>query len=230
MADSDGLYVPDLPADGEPTFYNNEPRYGNRVGWGERPALLVVDMTLAFIEEGGDEGEECVAATERLLDGAREAEIPVFYTTPTPAGTFPEGYPVTTKASHASDRGPEPTGDPEREEWVGKLDEIAPSLEPTAGEVVIEKPRASAFFDTHLANLLRHEGIDTLIVAGMTTGGCVMASVVDSHSSNFRTIVAEECVADPSTLSHEVGLLDMDAKYADVTPLSAVLDRVGDYA
>jgi nicotinamidase-related amidase len=101
---------------------------------------------------------------------------------------------------------------------------------PRGNRIVIEKPRTSAFLDTHLANQPHHEGVDTLIVAGMTTGGCVTASVVDSHSSNFRTIVAEECVADPSRLPHEVGLLDMDAKYADVTPLSEVLDRLGDYA
>jgi nicotinamidase-related amidase len=227
--DDDGTpYIPEVvPA--EDRAYHDDSRYGNRVGWGDNPALLIVDMTLAFTEEA-EEGPACVENTAELLGAARDAEVPVFYTTPTPAGTYPDGYPVTTKASPASDRGPERTGESGRPEWLAKLDEIAPPLEPRDEEVVIEKPRASAFFDTHLANLLHGRGIDTLVIAGMTTGGCIRASAVDSHSSNFRTIVPEECTADPSGISHEVALFDLDMKYADVTPLSAVIERLGEYS
>jgi nicotinamidase-related amidase len=228
MSQDSGLYVPDIVPDEDRQFYERRRRYGNRVGWGDRPAVLVVDMTLAFTEEAPD-GEACIAANERLLSAARDADVPVFYTTPTPAGTYPDGYPVTTKASPASDRGPKRTGDGDRSAWLDTLDRIAPALEPLPDEQVIEKPRASAFFDTHLGNVLRYEGIDTLVVAGMTTGGCIRSTVVDSHSSNFRTIVPEECVADPSGISHEVGLFDMDVKYADVTPLDEVCDTLETY-
>ena len=105
-------------------------------------------------------------------------------------------------------------------------DEIHEDLAPEPDDVVIQKPRASAFFDTHLANLLHHEGVDTLVVAGTNTGGCVRATVVDSHSSNFRTVVPPECVAGASTVVHEVTLFDLDMRYADVTPLDDVLDRI----
>lgn len=221
------LYVPDVVPEADREFYESRHRYGNRVGWGEHPAILIVDMTLAFIDEDPD-GEACVEANARLLDAARAVEAPVYYTTPAPAGSGPEGYPVTTKASPASSRGPERGGEG-RPAWLDKLDVIAPQLEPRADEQVIQKERASAFFDTHLANMLRYDGVDTLVVAGMTTSGCIRSTVVDSHSSNFRTIVPQECVSDPSTISHEVGLFDMDVKYADVTPLDEVIEKLRSY-
>ena len=221
------LYVPDVVPDEDREFYESQRRYGNRVGWGEQPAVLIVDMTLAFTEEDPD-GGACIEANERLLAAARQAGVPVYFATPSPAGSGPEGYPVTTKASPASFRGPE-SGDDGRPAWLDKLDRIAPELEPREDEQVIQKERASAFFDTHLGNMLRYEGVDTLVVAGMTTSGCIRSTVVDSHSSNFRTIVPQECVADPSKISHEVGLFDMDAKYADVTPLDEVIGKLRRY-
>jgi nicotinamidase-related amidase len=221
------LYVPDVVPEADREFYESQRRYGNRVGWGDQPVVLVVDMTLAFTEET-DDGAACIEANERLLEAARGAEVPVYYATPSPAGSGPEGYPVTTKASPASSRGPEKGGDG-RPAWLDKLDRIAPELEPREDEQVIQKERASAFFDTHLGNMLRYEGCDTLVVAGMTTSGCIRSTVVDSHSSNFRTIVPEECVADPSGISHEVGLFDMDVKYADVTPLEDVIEKLRSY-
>ncbi|MEF8851010.1 MAG: isochorismatase family protein [Haloarculaceae archaeon] len=223
------MYVPDVVPAEDSAYYENEGRYGNRVGWGETPAVLVVDMTLAFTGEAPDVSGPCIDATERLLSTARDADAPVVYAKPNPAGTYPDGYPVTTKASPASSRGPDPSDldDHEgREEWLSNLDRVVPALEPREEDPVVRKSRASAFFDTHLANLLRYDGVDTLVVAGMTTSGCIRATVADSHSSNFRTIVPQECVADPSGISHEVGLFDMDMKYADVTPLSAVLEKL----
>ena len=221
------LYVPDVVPDEDRAYYENEERYGNRVGWGEEPAVLVVDMTCAFTGEVPAVGDPCIEANERLITAAREAGVPVFYAKPNPAGTYPEGYPKTTKASPTSTRGPadvEPTGD--HSAWREDLDRIEPALDPREDEAVVTKSRASAFFDTHLGSLLRYHGVDTLVVGGMTTSCCIRATVVDSHSSNFRTIVPEECVADPSKISHEVGLFDMDTKFADVTPLSDVVDEL----
>ena len=228
MTDDDTeQYVPDVIPEADREYFAEAGRYGGRVGWGDRPAVLVVDMTLAFTEERPERGRRCVGATEQLLTGAREAGVPVFHAKPT--ADLPAGYPRTTKCSPASSRGPDRERGPDHGEWLSKLETIAPALEPAADEPVVRKPRASAFFDTHLSTMLHHYDVDTLVVAGMTTGGCIRSTVVDSHSSNFRTIVPPECVADPVTISHEVALFEMDAKYADVTPLPAVLDRLSEY-
>lgn len=223
-------YIPDVVPEADREYFETDPRYGNRVGWGETPAVLVVDMTRAFTEEAPDGGDSVIGANERVLAAAREAGLPVAYTRPYPPGTFPDGYPVVTKAAPASARGPEPDAShDDYEAWRAKLTEIPAALEPREEEPVLEKARASAFFDTHLANVLRYEGVDTLVVTGMVTSGCVRSTVVDSHSSNFRTIVPEECVADPSGISHEIALFEMDMKYADVTPVEEVLGKIEGY-
>jgi nicotinamidase-related amidase len=99
---------------------------------------------------------------------------------------------------------------------------VPPAIAPREDEPVLEKARASAFFDTHLANLLHYYSVDTLVVCGTNTSGCVRATVVDSHSSNFRTVVPPECVGDGVVASHEMALFDMDARYADVRPVDEV--------
>jgi len=103
---------------------------------------------------------------------------------------------------------------------------IADPIAPIKDETVIEKPAPSSFFDTHLSHLFHDLGIDTVIVTGMTTSGCVRATVVDGKSSNFSMIVPIECVADRSISSHEMSLFDMDMKYADVEPLEDVIEKL----
>lgn len=213
-------YVPDVIPDSDLEFFEADGKSAPRIGWGDTPAVLVVDMTRAFVEERPAVGQPAVEQTASLLETAREAEIPIFHTTPTAAGTYPADYQKPTKTPE------DPDPDPKRREWLAELDTIVPELQPRDVEFVFERPRASAFFDTHLANQLHYYGIDTLVVAGMTTSGCVRATVVDGHSSNFRMIVPPECVADRSLLSHEVSLFDMDMKYADVTPLERVTERL----
>ncbi|AUX08690.1 maleamate amidohydrolase [Halalkaliarchaeum desulfuricum] len=213
-------YVPDVIPESDVHYFDLDGDRSRRAGWGKSPAILVVDLTRAFTEERPAVSQPCVEATADLLEVARDAGVPVVYTTPTPAGTYPRDYRKPTIRS--SDGAPSD----EHRQWVQKLDEIVPEVEPEDGEQVFEKPRASAFFDTHLSNYLHHYGIDTLIVAGMSTSGCVRATVVDGHSSNFRMIVPPECVADRSVTSHEVSLFDMDMKYADVTPLATVTERL----
>ena len=218
-----GLYLPEIVPESDREYVASQSRYGNRIGWGEKPAILVVDMMVAFVEERRT-GEDCVESTAQLLDAARAADVPIFYAVPAGRGAFPPGYPVPIKASPGTDRGPERS---ERtaghDEWVAKLDQFPAAVEPADSDHVVEKPRASAFFDTHLSNLLHYYGIDTLVVCGTNTSGCVRATVVDSHSSNFRTIVPQECVAGVTTATHEVTLFDMDLRYADVTPLDDVV-------
>lgn len=212
-------YVPDVIPESDRAYFDTGDS-APRLGWGDTPAVLVVDLTEAFVEERPEEGKRCVENTRKLLDTAREVGVPVFHTTPTAVGTYPREYRKPTKTPDDLDQGVE------RQEWRAKLDSIVSEVRPHESEHVFERPRASAFFDTHLANMLHFYDIDTLIVAGMTTSGCVRATVTDGHSSNFRMIVPPECVADRSRISHEVSLFDMDMKYADVTPLETVLDRL----
>lgn len=211
-------YVPDRIPD-EDLSYFEKGGHGTRIGWGESPAVLVVDMTEEFTSSDysagrSDTGERAVSANERLLEAAREANLPVAYTRPW------DGMPATYRGTTKSVR------DESAAEERAEANVVREELAPEEGDIEIEKPRASAFFDTHLDNMLHYYGVDTLIVTGMTTSGCVRASVVDSHSSNFRTIVPIEAVADRSVISHEINLFDIDMKYADVTPLDEVVERI----
>ena len=217
-------YVPDIVPDSDLAYFKTNGQ-SRKIGWGDTPAVLVVDMTLAFTEERPEVGDPCVESNAKLLDKARETGVPVFYVTPSGPDVYPDDYHGTTKTSSGeSDRSPE-----DQAEWDKKIDKISPELEPEEDEVVLEKPRASSFFDMHMANMLHYYGIDTLIVTGMTTSGCVRGTVVDAQSSNFRTIVPPECVGDQSIISHELSLFDMSMKYADVTPVDEVIMKLDDY-
>lgn len=101
--------------------------------------------------------------------------------------------------------------------------QIVADLTPAAGEAILRKTQPSAFFGTFYAEALRRRGVDTLIVAGCTTSGCVRATVVDAMSYNFRTIVARDCVGDRSLAAHDANLFDMEQKYADVMKSEAII-------
>ena len=217
----DEAYIPDHVSDDDIEYFEKG-GMGDEVGWGESPAVVVVDMTDAFVDGEyatgrTDTGQAAVAANETLLDAARAADVPVFYTTPTSAGVYPEDY---------RSSGDDDVMSQEYRKILTTGNVVSPPIAPEEDDVVIEKPAPSAFFDTHLGNLLHYYGIDTLIVTGMTTSGCVRATVVDGHSSNFRVIVPEECAADRSLISHRISLFDMDMKYADVRPLETVLENL----
>lgn len=218
-------FVPDVVPEDDRQFVDETVRLGNRVGWGEMPAILVVDMTEAFLGDRATEPDP-VPHTASLLATARETSTPIYYTVPGESAGFPNGYPVAIKASPESARGPDIDLTAERRKWLEGIDVIPSAIEPRDDEVVIEKPRASAFFDTHLGNALRYDGVDTLVVAGLTTSGCVRATAVAAHSSNFRTIVASDCVADSVAISHDISLFDLDHRYADVTPVAEIEDRL----
>ena len=99
----------------------------------------------------------------------------------------------------------------------------SPELTPAPGELVIRKRQASAFFGTELAGWLHYRGVDTLLVAGCTTSGCIRASVVDGVSHNFRTVVLTDCVGDRAIGPHEANLFDMGQKYADLRSSDEVM-------
>jgi len=177
-------------------------------------ALIVVDMQNDFVKPGGalvvPTAAQTIPAIQLLRALARSHGMAVFYTQDTHEPGDIE-FPIW--GQHVL-----------RGSWGWRIvDELAPE----AGERVIEKLRYDGFFGTPLASMLTYLGVDTLVVTGMVTSGCVRATVIDAFSHNYRVVVPIECVADRSATSHQVNLFDMDMKYADVLPLADVLAHFG---
>jgi maleamate amidohydrolase len=206
--------------------------FGGRVGLGARPAVLVIDVNYAFCGESS--GEDVVAAEERwpyscgawawravphiatLLDAARSRGVPTIYTTGSPP------------RADAFDRGL--WRDKCRHDAIGMADprsqDIVAEVRPRGSDIVLAKGKSSAFFGTELLSHLLALRVDSLLVCGTTTSGCVRATVTDAFSYNFRTTVVEECTFDRAPASHWVNLFELDQKYADVVPLASVCDYI----
>lgn len=187
-----------------------------RVGFGERPAILVVDMTNGFTDPRSPLAaslEGPIKEIQRVLEVARARGLPVIFTTVfyepdlSDAGLWPKKIPAASVLARQSG-------------WV----EVDARLERRADEMLLVKKYASCFFGTDLASRLVSRRVDTLIVTGCTTSGCVRASVVDACSFGFHTIVPQEAVGDRAELPHLANLFDMDAKYADVVSVDETLD------
>jgi len=192
--------------------------FGNRIGFGARPALLVIDMQVGFTnpEKSPLAGmlSSQIGAIGELLPLMRRGRWPVIFTA--------VGY--------------NPNGQADAGLWARKvpslrvlklgsdLIDIDPRLPVEPADVVITKQYASAFFATHLASTLTALGVDTLIVTGCTTSGCVRASVVDAMSHGFRPIVVVEGVGDRAIEPHEANLFDIDNKYGDVVSLEETIE------
>lgn len=187
---------------------------------GSRPAVVVIDMTEGFVRDEyptgwAATGEPCVTELVELLAAARQAGAPVIYTVsarlPHPAqiGAWSRGRPVFPYDSD------------------GPQHDIVPELAPTTDDIVLVKAKPSAFFGTQLHAVLNALRADTLVIAGMTTSGCVRATVNDAFMLNYHVVIPLECVADRSQLSHEVELFDMGAKYADVVNAADLIRELG---
>ena len=155
-------------------------------------------------------GRPCAVAIGRLLEASRNAEIPVLYT----GGIVADKQIIRGrwKSRHDNPLLKSP-----------KAHEIVEEVAPLPDEVVVRKAKPSGFFGTELNGYLIYHNADTLIVTGMVTSGCVRATVVDAFSLNYRVIVPIEGVADRSQLSHDVTLVDLNTKYADVLPMDEVI-------
>lgn len=194
-------------------------RIGARLGFGRRPAVVVVDLSRGFTDPESPLGadlDDVVAATRRLLATARRRALPIFFTTVAYEPDFRDGGWFVEKVPSLKIlvRG---------SAWT----DIDPRLSPQPGEPVLEKPYASAFFGTDLHERLERLGVDTMIVAGATTSGCVRATVVDGLQYGYRVIVPVECVGDRHPLPHQANLFDIDSKYGDVISLAEVTAYLG---
>jgi maleamate amidohydrolase len=183
--------------------------FDGKVGFGTRPAVVVIDFTRAYTTPGSPFFAEgvvrAVAATVPLLEAARAAQVPVIHTKviyhPSGAdgGWFVRKVPSLRRMV---------AGEP--------LAEIDPAVAPLPEEVVIAKQYPSPFFGTPLAPMLAALGVDTLILAGCSTSGCVRAGALDGLQHGYRVIVPRECVGDRHDGPHEANLFDINAKYGDV--------------
>lgn len=195
----------------------------NRVGFGDGVALLIVDMTRDVVKRHPDV-KIAALNTVPLLASARKSGIPVFFTRGGRHYHSVSFAPLTDaeKGIYAIKAAPHYKGNPLKAEDFEIADEIAPQ----AGEVVITKHRSSAFFGTFLEPLLNWHRVDTLIIAGMSSTGCLKGTVQDAFFYNYRVILPEECIAAGSgpPSYHYISLLEMDKSRGDVTSLSIVLD------
>jgi nicotinamidase-related amidase len=189
---------------------------GHTIGFGEQPAVVVIDFIRAFTDPGMPLGAELDAELEqtvRVLDAARARSLPIFFTS------------VAYEDPDLADAGI----------WAIKISaqatlradtpnvELDPQLRRTASEPLLRKKYASAFFGTDLLTRLTRLRVDTLLLAGCTTSGCVRATAVDGLQNGFRVMVIREAVGDRFRASHEQSLFDLHAKYADVVSVDEVL-------
>lgn len=203
--------------------------YGGQMGLGQKPALLVVDVTYEFVgseplpvlesiktwrNSCGEGGWAAIPHIATLVQQARRANIPVVYTAPT---TRKDDQPRPGRWADKNTR---------RESEIDDLQggfEIVAEIAPRPGELVLRKSKPSAFFGTPLISHLVDSRCDSVIVCGGTTSGCVRASATDAFSLDFRVAIAAEATFDRAAVSHKVTLFDLHQKYADVMTVPEVV-------
>lgn len=191
--------------------------FGNAIGYGRRAALLNVDTTLMFVDPKyplcGAEDPALIAALTQLTAVFRNLDLPIYYSRrddrshPTRRGIWNLKLGTSGEFKY--------TDDPKADEWPE-------AYAPQERDIVIEKNKPSPFFETPLESFMRYDDVDTVVVCGVSTSGCVRHAVADAFSHNFRVIVVEEACGDRSAMAHRANLFDMDMKYADVESLAAV--------
>ncbi|MCH8188555.1 MAG: isochorismatase family protein [Proteobacteria bacterium] len=196
--------------------------YNRRLGFGERPALILIDFVEAYFDKSSPlyaGVDDALACAIRVRGAARRAGVFVIYTNVVftkggvNGGIFMKKVPTLSIMEEGKPLGAWPKG-----------------LEPGDGELVISKQYPSSFFGTSLSSTLTALGIDTLILTGLTTSGCVRATCIDTVSYGFRPIIVGDACGDRDDRPHEANLFDMNAKYGDVvgeTEVTEYLNRIG---
>lgn len=195
------------------------PAFGGRLGWGARPALLLIDLMRAYFTPGSPLDLGSTAAVEvsgKLLASARRHRVPVIHTAVHyRAGAVDAGLFVRKVSALALLADDQP----------GNLRELMPAVAPLGTETVIIKQYASAFFGTSLASTLCSLGVDTVVIAGVSTSGCIRASATDALQHGFAPMVVDDACADRTDELHRSNLRDLGAKYADIVGSGEVLQR-----
>lgn len=194
--------------------------WGASVGFGNSPALIVIDLSRAFTDPDADLGSDCSAVIERaneLLHAFRKAGRPIFFSTIAydDPGTDPGIWLKKIRGLNALAID---------SQWV----EQDPRLARDPADVVLVKRQASCFFGTDFDRALEDGKIDTLVIAGVSTSGCVRATAVDGAQLGYRVIVAEEAVGDRLADAHLQSLRDIDLKYGDVLNNAEILLKLGE--
>lgn len=198
---------------------NYQGAFDGHLSFGERPALLLVDFVMAYLDPASPlyAGVESARdASARLLEAARKAGLPVIHTNVEyePGGANGGVFYRKVPALKVFDRG-------------SPLGRFAPELAPVPGEAVFTKQQASAFFGTGLAEHLSSQGIDCLLIAGVSTSGCIRASALDACQHGFLPFVVRDACGDRHPAPHEANLFDLQAKYAEVIGLDQALALIG---
>ena len=196
--------------------------FGRALSPGERPALVMVDLVRAYFEPGAElymGDDACLHEAAAVLESARSAGIPVLHTKVSFSADGADGGLFFKKVGALA-------------HFVGDtpLGQIMPEVAPVPGEVVVTKQYASAFFGTSVAATLTAAKVDTLVITGVSTSGCVRATAVDAIQHGFIPLVVREAVGDRDSRPHEASLFDLQAKYAEVVSVSEAreyLSRIG---
>jgi maleamate amidohydrolase len=193
--------------------------FDGHLPFGKHPALIIVDFVVAYLQADSPlyaGVEEALKSNERILAAARRAAIPVFFTNVVFQASGKDGGLFYRKvpALKCFDQG-------------SPLGAFPDSLRPAAGELVITKQYASAFFGTTLASTLTAHGIDTLLITGLSTSGCVRATALDALQHGFAPFVVRDACGDRHPAPHEANLFDLQAKYAEVVSEAEALALIG---
>lgn len=194
--------------------------FSGSVGFGDRPAIVVVDLVRAYLDPESPlfspRYESVLRATSTLVAAARTSGNQVIFTGVSyvrgglDGGYFWRKVPSLRVFEEGS--------------ILGEFDD---RLQPRTGDVTVMKQYASAFFGTSLASTLHAAGIDTLLIAGVSTSGCVRATAVDALQFGFRPTIVREAVGDRTDLIHQANIFDLEAKYADVCSLEEACSYLG---
>lgn len=195
--------------------------FDGHLAFGQRPALLIVDVVMAYLDPKSAlyaGVEAALASNERLAAAARKAGVPIIFTNVEyePGGTNGGLFYQKIPALKAFDKG-------------SPLGRFPDSLQPQPGDSVVTKQYASAFFGTGLSEKLRAMGVDTLLITGYSTSGCVRATALDALQSGFAPFVVREACGDRHAAPHDANLFDLQAKYAEVISEDTALARIADF-
>lgn len=198
-------------------YYAERGIFQERFGFGQTPAIVVVDFAYGWTDEAYAGGSarlyDPVKNTRQLLAAGRAANVPIIYTT-SPFRPESGDQPFKSAADVS----------PRFRAWDRRACQIDERVAPQPQDLVIEKENASAFFGTHLAGYLVQHRVDTLLITGCSTSACIRATATDAKSYRFRPVIVRECVGDRLAACHVFTLHDIQARFADVVSLEKSLN------